>query len=142
MSTISADCAVSTSSLKYNDNITLQRALAEVAEAYYVNGLDIDDAVVLNVADTSGVYDLITGAGDRAPLRAALIEARRLWIEATSFRRRRDASADFGGYIAIIGDDGWMPTSASIVAVDEFTGKAETVLRIYPSEEKVEPWGG
>ncbi len=121
--------------------ITLQRALTEVAQAYYLAGLDVDDAVVVDVADRSGPHDLITGADDHAPLRAALIEARRLWVEATSNRRRRDVSADFGGFLAIIGDDGWMPTSASIVYVDAFTGKAETVFRIYRNEREAKKGG-
>jgi len=120
--------------------ITLQRALTEVAQAYYLAGLDVDDAVVVNVSDRSGPHDLVAG-DDPAPLRAALIEARRLWVEATGYRRRRDAAAEFDGYIAIIGDDGWMPTSASIVFVDAFTGKAETIFRIFRNEREAKKGG-
>lgn len=120
--------------------ITLQRALTEVAQAYYLAGLDVDDAVVVNVSDRSGPHDLIAG-DDPAPLRSALIEARRLWVEATGYRRRRDAAAEFGGFIAIVGDDGWMPTSASIVFVDAFTGKAETFFRIFRNEREAKKGG-
>ena len=120
--------------------ITLQRSLTEVAQAYYLAGLDVDDAVVVNVSDRSGPHDLVAG-DDPATLRSALIEARRLWVEATGNRRRRDVSADFGGYIAIIGDDGWMPTSASIVYVDAFTGKAETFFRIFRNEKEAKEGG-